>query len=89
MLSHGYSENYVNSISVLKMHVANDMTSEAISEKFFFDIAKLTGSKFNKAKLGTDRELYIQALNQDLLKRIVVIKMKKSVQFAKKGAQKA
>lgn len=89
MLSHGYSENYVNSISILKMHVANDMTADAVSEKFFFNIAKLTGSKYNKVKQGTERELYIQALNQDLLKRIVVIKMKKSVQFAKKGTSKA
>lgn len=89
MLSHGYSENYVNSISVQKMHVANDMTADVVNEKLLFDVAKLTGSKFSKAKLSTDRELYMQALNQDLLKRIVVIKMRKPVQFAKKGTQKA
>ena len=87
MLAHGYSENYVNSIKILKMYVANDMTSDAVSEKFFFDVAKLTGSKYNKVKQGTEREQYVRALNQDLLRRIVVIKMKKPVQFAKKGAR--
>ena len=82
MLAHGYSENYVSSISVTILHVTNDSLN--LSE-----VAKLTGSKFNQAKPSTDRELYMQALNQDLLKRIVVIKMKKPIQFAKKGTLKA